>query len=40
MSEPDTTALRRPQAPMQMFWVFSKLALQGFGGVIAIASAG
>lgn len=37
MSEPDTTALRRPQAPMQMFWVFSKLALQGFGGVIAIA---
>jgi chromate transporter len=22
---------------MQMFWVFSKLALQGFGGVIAIA---
>lgn len=31
------SALRRPASPMAMFWVFSKLALQGFGGVIAIA---
>jgi chromate transporter len=37
MPELAPVALRRPEAPMQMFWVFSKLALQGFGGVIAIA---
>jgi chromate transporter len=37
MPESAPVALRRPEAPMQMFWVFSKLALQGFGGVIAIA---
>lgn len=30
-------ALRRPASPMAMFWVFSRLALQGFGGVLAIA---
>jgi chromate transporter len=37
MPELAPVVLRRPEAPMQMFWVFSKLALQGFGGVIAIA---
>ncbi|MEY4908942.1 MAG: hypothetical protein RL260_2660 [Pseudomonadota bacterium] len=31
------TGLTRPASPMAMFWVFSRLALQGFGGVIAIA---
>ncbi|WP_338414916.1 chromate transporter [uncultured Sphaerotilus sp.] len=37
MSDPAMTGLQRPASPMQMFWVFSRLALQGFGGVIAIA---
>ncbi|WP_294001611.1 hypothetical protein [Sphaerotilus sp.] len=30
------TRLTRPASPMAMFWVFSRLALQGFGGLIAL----
>ncbi len=29
--------LRRPQSPMELFRVFNRLALQGFGGVLPIA---
>jgi chromate transporter len=28
---------QRPESPSQMFWVFSRLALQGFGGVLPVA---
>ncbi len=34
MSEP---ALRRPASPAEMFRVFNRMALQGFGGVLAVA---
>ena len=34
MSEP---ALLRPRTAAQMAWVFNRLALQGFGGVLAVA---
>ena len=30
-------ALRRPQSQREMFWVFTRLALQGFGGVLPVA---
>jgi chromate transporter len=29
--------LQSPASPAQMFWVFSRLALQGFGGVLPVA---
>jgi chromate transporter len=29
--------LRAPAKPVDLFWAFSRLALQGFGGVIAVA---
>lgn len=29
--------LQRPRTPRQMAWVFNRLALQGFGGVLAVA---
>ena len=32
----DTPALERPQSLWDLFWAFSALALQGFGGVLAI----
>ena len=32
----DTPALERPQSLWALFWAFSTLALQGFGGVLAI----
>ena len=34
MSEP---ALQRPRTAAHMAWVFNRLALQGFGGVLAVA---
>lgn len=33
----DKPALERPQSLPALFWAFSSLALQGFGGVLAIA---
>jgi chromate transporter len=30
-------ALRQPQSSAQLFWAFTRLALQGFGGVLAVA---
>jgi chromate transporter len=33
----DDAALARPASAAQMFWVFSRLALQGFGGVLPVA---
>ena len=33
---PDTPPLARPQSLGALFWAFSALALQGFGGVLAI----
>lgn len=30
------TAARRPRSPADLFWSFSLLALQGFGGVLAV----
>ena len=32
-----TTATLRPQSQGAMFWVFTRLALQGFGGVLPVA---
>ena len=43
MPPPDSTpdaphaALRRPADPTELFLVFTRLALQGFGGVLAVA---
>jgi len=40
VSERDTAAadgLRRPSSAVQIFGVFNRLALQGFGGVLAVA---
>jgi chromate transporter len=34
---PDDTALARPASPAELFFTFNRLALQGFGGVLAIA---
>jgi chromate transporter len=31
------STLRAPAKPVDLFWAFSRLALQGFGGVIAVA---
>ena len=36
MAEPDASA-RQPASPAEMFRVFTWLALQGFGGVLAVA---
>jgi len=33
----DPSALLRPRSPLELFWSFTALALQGFGGVLAIA---
>ncbi|MEO8751311.1 MAG: chromate transporter [Casimicrobiaceae bacterium] len=33
----DPVALRRPASPAELFWGFTWLALQGFGGVLAVA---
>ena len=29
--------LRRPETLAELFWAFNRLALQGFGGVLAVA---
>lgn len=34
---PEPNALQRPASPAQLFIAFTLLALQGFGGVLAIA---
>jgi chromate transporter len=34
---PDTPALARPKSPLDLFLAFNRLALQGFGGVLAVA---
>lgn len=35
---PDTLhGASRPQSPIEVFWAFTSLAMQGFGGVIAVA---
>ncbi len=36
MSAPDPEAQHRPRSPADLFWSFTWLALQGFGGVLAI----
>ena len=36
-SEPSVPALARPESLKDLFWSFSLLALQGFGGVLAVA---
>jgi chromate transporter len=36
MSE-DGQGLRRPESVAELFWAFNRLALQGFGGVLAVA---
>ena len=36
-SEPPVPALARPESLKDLFWSFSVLALQGFGGVLAVA---
>ena len=33
----ETASLRRPQSPADLFRVFNRLALQGFGGVLPVA---
>ena len=33
----EATSLRRPRTPGQVFRVFNRMALQGFGGVLAVA---
>ena len=33
---PDPPAQHRPRSPTDLFWSFTWLALQGFGGVLAI----
>jgi chromate transporter len=35
--EPDDPPLQVPASPGEMFWVFTALALQGFGGVLPVA---
>lgn len=37
MSEPATEELLRPASPRAMFMAFTRLALQGFGGVLPVA---
>jgi chromate transporter len=37
MSEAAPEAMRQPQSPAELFSVFQRLALQGFGGVLPVA---
>jgi chromate transporter len=37
MSSPSSQMLQRPAAPRELFIAFTLLALQGFGGVLAVA---
>jgi chromate transporter len=37
MSEPAPTGLRAPRSPGELFRVFNRMSLQGFGGVLPIA---
>ncbi|MCS6811018.1 MAG: chromate transporter, partial [Tepidimonas sp.] len=37
MNTEPAPAVATPRSPMQLFWAFTWLALQGFGGVLAVA---
>ncbi len=37
MNDGGAAALLRPASPARLFWVFTRLALQGFGGVLSVA---